>query len=101
MKLSDYKNRDEREVYGHDDRAINRHSVRRYSVPGHTPAIYLDKTLDGSPPFYELYDFSNGSLAVNIPVDGKRYWGDGLPWNQAVELAGEAIDKWFDEMNAA
>ncbi len=101
MNLRDHELRDCREVYGHDGRAINRHSVRQYAVPGHDPHIYLDKTLDGCPPFYELYDFEGKSpcLATSIPVNGQRYFGDGLTWREAECVAGEAIQAWFDEVN--
>ena len=95
MNLNDYEVREEREIYGNDTRAINRHSVRCYRVPGNTVKIFLDKTLDASPPCYELYTFDMGVVIANIPVNGKRFFGDGLTWGQAIKVAGEAIEAWF------
>lgn len=95
MDIRKYEVREEREVYGNDDRAINRHSVRCYLVPGHDYKICLDKTLDGVPQFYELYSCEKSS--DYILVGGRRCFGEGLNWNQAVKLAGEAIEQRFQE----
>ena len=52
-ELSKYELRDKREVYGNDERAINRHSIRVYAIDG--IEFIINKTLDGIPPFYQLY----------------------------------------------
>ena len=107
MNLNEHEIRDEREVYGHDKRAINRHSVRVYKVPGHDDKIYLNRTLDGCPPFFELYTFPNAAFneqqgrvtfSQRIKVKGKEHWGSGLSWPKAIELAGGAIEAWFAEV---
>ena len=104
MNLNDYELEDERQVFGNDTQAINRHSVRVYKIPGHDGKFYLDKTLDMLPPHYNLYTFPNArwndqhgipTFAQNIPVNGEQYFGAGLPWAKAIELAGDAIEKWF------
>jgi hypothetical protein len=98
--------RSDREYYGNDTRAINRHSVRCYAIPGHSSRIHIDRILDASPPCYEMYYFELEGisqrlaemgrhvcdLATTIPVNGQRYWGEGLTWNQAIEVANQAIN---------
>ena len=114
MDLNEFELRDERETYGGGDgKAINRHSVRVYKIPGHDDKIYLDRTLDGCPPFFHLYTFPNAALnersgyttfAENIPVKGKEYWDVGerkshaTAWKLAVIMAGEALEAWFAEV---
>ena len=95
MNIHDYEIKEARELYGNDKHAINRHSVRQYQVPGNTAPFYLNKTLDGSPPFYELYVFDRRIIGDSIPVNGQQYWGEGLTWSQAEELAGKAIEGEF------
>lgn len=72
-------------------------------MPGHDYEIYLDKTLDCSPPCYELYYFepkdgiiANATVATIITVNGKQFFGAGLTWNQAVKLAEQIIERCFD-----
>lgn len=88
---------EERKRYGGNKDAINRHSVRAYKFDGHDPLIYLNKTLDGSPPFYEIYSFDspNKLLSTNIPVNGNRYFGDGFTWKQAEKQLKQTIQELF------
>ncbi len=76
-----------RETYGHDERAINKHSERRYQ--DQTGQCYvLSRTLDGCPPFFEAYGpFSADHLGVlpRLKVSGEEYWGDGWTWSHAIK----------------
>jgi len=95
---------DQRDNYGHDNRSINRHSVRMFlSTEGtltppeqdtrylHT-AFVLDRTMDGVPPFYSAMELTLESGSIwpqhqrRIRVQGNEYWGDGLSWPRAKEL---------------
>jgi hypothetical protein len=96
MNLNQYEVVAERRRFGGDKTAISRHSVRCFRVPGHSPLFHLDKTLSGSPPFYEIYHFPIGCVSENVPVNGERYWGDGLTWKEAVAVAGETVQKLMD-----
>lgn len=95
--------KEERKRYGGDKNAINRHSVRAYKFDGHDNLIYLNKTLDGSPPFYEIYEYSANNhgnfLSTTIPVNGFRFFGSGLSWKQAEKQMEKTIEHWFEEMN--
>ena len=75
-----------RETYGHDSRAINRHSERWYRDS--TGRLYvLSRTLDGCPPFFEAYGpfgEDREGLLPRLLVDGQQYWGDGWPWRRAI-----------------
>jgi hypothetical protein len=87
---------DRRETYGRDERAINKHSVRVYRVSGvrrrGDMEFHLNRTLDGCPPFYNLYAHKDGSVPpTHLPVNGKQYWGGGLGWAEAERLAFRAI----------
>lgn len=98
---------------GGDGLAINRHSVRTYSVdildehnysqdvdgnkkPIHYEII-LDKTLDADPPYYELYFFLRvpSVCPEYICVEGIEAWGDGWSWARAKEAAFAAIRDTF------
>ena len=75
-----------RETYGHDGRAINRHSERWYRDRNGNLYV-LSRTLDGCPPFFEACgpfpeDFEG--LLPRLLVDGQEYWGDGWAWRSAV-----------------
>lgn len=84
--------REERERYGNDATAINKHSVRTYEVEGFGD-VRLSRTLDGCPPFFELYYFKAGAaISTSIPVDGGRYFGDGLTWREAEAKMREAME---------
>jgi hypothetical protein len=94
MNIKELKHR--RETYGHDDRAINRHSIRVYQVSGVKRGtrvksqgmkakepweFSLSRTLDGCPPFYSLYFYRPGSvLPTHLTINGDQYWGGGLSW---------------------
>ena len=74
-----------RETYGHDDRAINRHSERRY-LDENGQIYVLSCTLDGIPPFFEAYGpFEEKYIGVlpRLKVNGLDYWGDNWSWHKA------------------
>jgi len=76
----------ERETYGHDERAINRHCSRYYSDE-HGNRYMLSRTLDGCPPFFEAYGPYKANHAGVLPrlkVDGQEYWGTGWNWRKAL-----------------
>lgn len=77
----------ERQVYGHDATAINRHSTRKYQ--DETGAFYLlSRCLDGCPPFFEAYGPYTAEYVGALPqlkVNGQEYWGDGWTWRRAVQ----------------
>lgn len=95
----------ERAVYGHDGRAINRHSSRTFIhfEPGDEgctvrAALSVSKTLDGVPPFYEAVEYfweayGVPKLVPRVKVDGQQYWGDGLSWEKALSLLCEALSQ--------
>ena len=98
MNITELRSR--REVYGHDERAINRHSVRTYQVTMPDERIFLftlDRTLDGVPPFYSLSHIKDtlepGEVYFpkTVKVNGEQYWGDGLSWPQAEKLLPAAF----------
>ena len=75
-----------RETYGHDGRAINRHSERRYMDKGGMCYV-LSRTLDGLPPFFEAYGpfkADHEGLLPRLKVLGQEYWGDGWSWRRAL-----------------
>lgn len=66
----------------YDYKSINRHSTRTYEWKG--CRFYLDRTLDGCPPFFHLYRFEHGKpLAVSFMNNGQEFWGEGWTWRQA------------------
>jgi len=88
--------KDKRETYGHDDRSINKHSIRVYRSkrPGRNEPIefFLNRTLDGCPPFYCLYFYKPASSRPTMmEIDNDEYWGDGMSWEEAEERAMQAI----------
>ena len=75
-----------RETYGHDARAINRHSERWYEDKAGNRYV-LSCTLDGIPPFFEAYGpfrVDHEGLLPRLKVLGKEYWGDGWTWRKAL-----------------
>ena len=75
-----------REVYGHDARAINRHSTRTYQDEEGTLYL-LSRTLDGVPPFFEAYGPYTSEFVGVLPrlkVKDHAYWGGGWNWHRAV-----------------
>ena len=75
-----------RETYGHDDRAINRHSERWYRDTAGNLYV-LSRALDGCPPFFEAYGpfpEEHEGLLPRLLIDGQEYWGDGWPWAKAM-----------------
>jgi len=76
-----------RETYGHDDRAINKHSERKYR-DAYGNLYVLSRTLDGCPPFFEAYGPCRPEYQGALPrlrVMGQEYWGDGWTWQAAVK----------------
>lgn len=76
-----------RETYGHDGRAINRHSERMYKDENGKRYV-LSRTLDGSPPFFEAYGpFKEDHVGAlpHLRVRGEEYWGDGWTWSRAIK----------------
>jgi len=99
-KIIELKNK--RETYGGDERAINRHSVRVYRskrpVDKEPIEFYLNRTLDGCPPFYCLYFYKPVSARPTMmTVEGEEYWGGGLTWGKAEVLAMGAIRELFNK----
>jgi hypothetical protein len=77
-----------RETYGHDNRAINKHSTRTYRDDCGNLYV-LSKTLDGCPPFFEAYGpykEDHQGILPRLPVNGKEYWGGGWSWRRALTL---------------
>ena len=102
MKLYEY----DRERFGGDKTAINRHSVRRY-VDIETGEEYtLNKTLDACPPCYQAEGpRAHDRKRIFTPsVKGlDAYWGSGWTWRKAVahflqhlgaEVVGRSIGRW-------
>lgn len=76
-----------RETYGHDGRAINRHSERWYEDELGNRYI-LSRTLDGVPPFFEAYGPfhpDHEGMLPQLKVRGQEYWGDGWSWARALQ----------------
>jgi len=76
-----------RQVYGHDGRAINRHSERTYRDEAGQLFI-LSRTLDGCPPFFEAYGPYGEDHEGHLPhlkIGGQEYWGDGWTWQHAIK----------------
>lgn len=83
----------DREQYGNDHRAINRHSVRTYQDEQGN-LWKLSRTTDALPPFFEAYGPYRPGLQGIVPrfkVDGLEYWGDGWPWTRAVKVFFAAV----------
>lgn len=83
-----------RENFGNDQRAINRHSVRRYEAEDGT-LYQLDRTLGVGTPFFALCGpFTSDFQGVlpTIKVDGKDYWGDGYSWKQAEAVMCDVLN---------
>jgi len=79
-----------RAVFGNDEKAINRHSVREYFCNGNRYG--LDRTLDVIPPIFKLYLIpEDPGLCPTVLVNGEEYWGSGITWKKAEEIALPAI----------
>ena len=83
----------EREYFGNDKRAINRHSVRTFRDE-YGNLYKLDRCLDAMPRYFTAYgpyhNFTRGLLPW-LKVQGKETWGEGLSWNKALVLFKSAI----------
>lgn len=85
-----------RETYGHDARAINRHSERWYEDAAGNRYV-LSCTLDGRPPFYEAYGpfrATHQGVLPRLRVAHQEYWGSGWSWHRA-------LGAFCKELNAA
>ena len=83
-----------RETYGHDARAINRHSERWYEDEAGNRYV-LSRTLDGVPPFFEAYGPfrpDHEGFLPRLRVRGLEYWGDGWNWRRALRAFCKEID---------
>lgn len=84
----------DRETYGNDERAINRHHDRTFCTAAGRRYM-LSRTLDAYPPFFEAYGPYGDDHVGMLPrlrVDGSDYWGDGLPWSQAMRRFRAAVE---------
>jgi len=83
------------EQYGHDDRAINRHSERHFE--DETANLYiLSRTLDGVPPFFEAYGPyrpDHQGVLPRLKVQSQDYWGSGWTWRRALRAFMATINK--------
>lgn len=83
----------ERETYGQDGRAINKHSERTYITPSGNMYL-LSRTLDGISPFFEAcgpYPMTFKGLLPRLHIGGKEYWGDGMSWKEAERTFKEVV----------
>jgi hypothetical protein len=98
INITELKNK--RETYGGDSRSINRHSVRVYEsrrpVDNEPIEFYLNRTLDGCPPFYCLYLYKPvSSRPTMLKIESEEYWGSGLSWEKAEARAMNRIRELF------
>lgn len=83
----------ERDYYGHDGKAINKHSDRTYKDE-YGNLYMLSRTTDANPRFFEAYGPYTSDFRGALPrlkVNGLDYWGDGISWNKAIEMFKAAI----------
>ena len=76
----------DRETYGQDARAINRHSERSYEDEAGNRYV-LSCTLDGCPLFFEAYGpfkKDHEGILPRLKVLGQESWGDGWTWRKAL-----------------
>jgi len=82
--------KDQRETYGNDETAINKHSVRIYRLG--KQVFQLNRTLDMVPPCFDLtvvpYDHAKnvrpyGAIYKTVRVECRERWGDGESWADA------------------
>ena len=92
-----------RERFGGDKHAINKHSIRIYEDQ-RGRRWYLDKTLDGVPPFYSVsgpWTPGTKTFAPHLKVMGENYWGSGLGWTSAVHRFFFAVGEFLKAEEAA
>lgn len=85
----------DRDYYGHDKRAINKHSTRTY-VDQRGRLFKLCRTTDGTPRFFEAYGPYSPDYRGVLPrlkVNGADYWGDGWSWKKAVPAFFSAANR--------
>lgn len=83
----------DREVFGNDTRAINRHSTRTYETDDGR-VVVLDRTLDMCPPAFEIhgpYAKTFVGVTPTTKVDGQRFFCDGKSWKAAVAKMCEVL----------
>lgn len=99
--LTEFK--DLRERYGNDKRAINRHSTRYYQH-SNGGFVMIDRILDISPPCFELLDLLHDPrkpsetcyIPTTIKIGDNRFFGDGMSWNQAEQLADKRLEEFCE-----
>lgn len=82
-----------RETYGHDTRAINKHSERWYEDEAGDRYV-LSRCLDGVPPFFEAcgpFKPDHRGILPRLTVLGQDYWGDGWTWRRALQAFCEEL----------
>ena len=84
----------DREVFGNDRRAINRHSCRTYRTDDGR-IVVLDRTLDMCPPAFEIHgpyaeDFQG--VTPTTKVNGEQNFCDGRSWDVAIQKMCEVLD---------
>jgi hypothetical protein len=78
----------DRDYYGHDERAINKHSVRVYEDEK-GQRYNLSRTTDGIPRFFEAYGPYAADFLGFLPrfkVNDRDYWGEGIGWKKAQRI---------------
>ncbi len=81
----------------YDNGSINKHSIWKYQFGERV--VYLDRTLDGCPPFFHAYYFGpNGGVARTIPVRNRDYWGDGWNWKRAEAALQATLNRLADAL---
>jgi hypothetical protein len=91
----------DRDVFGNDEDAINRHSIRVYEVKGRSLILgrntrfQLDRTLDVDRPYFQLYgpyDAKFRGVLPTILINDCQYWGDTWSWRKAEEAMCRALN---------
>lgn len=79
----------DREVYGNDRRAINRHSVRNY-IDANGNRWRLDRTLDTLPRFFTMQYLGNAlgknGTSMDVTHRGSTEFGEGYTWKRAEDM---------------
>ena len=90
------------ETYGHDDRAINRHTEQHYEDEAGNRYV-LSRTLDGVPPFFEAYGPyrpDHEGLLPRLKVRGQDYWGAGWSFARARQAFCRTLNATIKETHA-
>jgi len=94
----------ERDYFGWDERAINKHSIRIYRTPD-AMLFQIDRITDAAPRYFEAYgpyfeDFQG--VTPKLPVDEKTRarFNAGISWAEAERLFFAAVQKWLEKEEA-